>query len=701
MFLSGVTAVGKNAFSGCAVEEVTFPETLEAIRTNAFRNCEKLTQVDLSATKVRTISSGAFLGCGKLTKETVHLPETVEYVAKDAFDPQVGQAQKGAPQILPEEPEGEKLPVTWTEVKNGEYLQITRYPDGTLSTVCRDEEGNLLYTSTTTFVDGKSHEERDSGEGATMIVERIEDENGGAWESTAIYVDGVLVRTSESTDDGKGNVHDELLFYRETGNELRVEDRQLDEQGNVVYTVVKGYIFDGANEKRLLMTEKTKFDGNTTVIDTYNAYDKLIMNQVLTENSDGTISVTSKRYEYGTYYTTTTETKAQKDAQYNNIWLEKVTTRTNDEGKVTFTEETTQTRNPDGTYQEVGTMQNEGGNRSNWTATLDADEEVIHKKEEYSNGGVTTREIITDVDANGIKTVQETKWTGSTKTFTTATMNSDDVVLKEYCNEYKQADETDEEWELWKTTESTLQDDGTYQKTVKEQGSKQVIITVYEDYEKEIKRTQTLQTWSDDNKLKQEWTQTYDDAGQNITGVTNITYDYEGNSGWTYTEEMDYKYEEGVGNPTEGKGTVVDEKGNTVYTTQVSYGGNESYTMTGTDLNGRTVLEVTQENGGIVTKKTWTYHDDGSYTVTERDGAEETIKYYDKDNKELPAPNSENARGAMRMHLPKNARQIEEDSQEPNQENSQEPNQETPQPPQTGAEAALPPTEGEKENDTP
>ena len=31
---SGVTAVGKNAFSGCAVEEVTFPETLEIGRAH-------------------------------------------------------------------------------------------------------------------------------------------------------------------------------------------------------------------------------------------------------------------------------------------------------------------------------------------------------------------------------------------------------------------------------------------------------------------------------------------------------------------------------------------------------------------------------------------------------------------------------------------------------------------------------------------
>ena len=86
VFQSGVTAIGRNAFAGCAVEEVEFPDTLTAIKQNAFQDCEKLTEIDLSATALTTIEECAFSGCPTLNEDNVNLPEGVEFVADTAFD---------------------------------------------------------------------------------------------------------------------------------------------------------------------------------------------------------------------------------------------------------------------------------------------------------------------------------------------------------------------------------------------------------------------------------------------------------------------------------------------------------------------------------------------------------------------------------------------------------------------------------------
>jgi len=60
---------------GSNLENVTLPDTLEDMGAYAFTGCTKLTEVDLSNTKIKKVGAKAFAGCGKLT--TLTIPETV------------------------------------------------------------------------------------------------------------------------------------------------------------------------------------------------------------------------------------------------------------------------------------------------------------------------------------------------------------------------------------------------------------------------------------------------------------------------------------------------------------------------------------------------------------------------------------------------------------------------------------------------
>lgn len=61
----GVTSVGKNAFSGCYVDEVKLPNGLTEIRDGAFKNCYFLESVYIPAS-VEKIGSKVFLYCNNL-----------------------------------------------------------------------------------------------------------------------------------------------------------------------------------------------------------------------------------------------------------------------------------------------------------------------------------------------------------------------------------------------------------------------------------------------------------------------------------------------------------------------------------------------------------------------------------------------------------------------------------------------------------
>lgn len=80
----GVTAIGKEAFSGCAnVTAVVIPESVTTIDAQAFYKCERLASVSIPYT-VTTIRSGAFSGCTSLTR--VFIPYGVTTIAPSLFE---------------------------------------------------------------------------------------------------------------------------------------------------------------------------------------------------------------------------------------------------------------------------------------------------------------------------------------------------------------------------------------------------------------------------------------------------------------------------------------------------------------------------------------------------------------------------------------------------------------------------------------
>lgn len=101
--LQSLAVAEEYAFSGCAVQTVTLPATLQYVGDNLFNGCKQLTSLELSATTigksafegcnfldtvtlsgVQLIGENAFKGCVALTALT--LPETVIRVGENAFE---------------------------------------------------------------------------------------------------------------------------------------------------------------------------------------------------------------------------------------------------------------------------------------------------------------------------------------------------------------------------------------------------------------------------------------------------------------------------------------------------------------------------------------------------------------------------------------------------------------------------------------
>ncbi len=78
-----VAAIGESAFGGCFASKVSFPSSLESIGKWAFRE-SNLEHADLSRTKLRTITYGAFDYCQSLTE--VLLPETLQEIEQESFN---------------------------------------------------------------------------------------------------------------------------------------------------------------------------------------------------------------------------------------------------------------------------------------------------------------------------------------------------------------------------------------------------------------------------------------------------------------------------------------------------------------------------------------------------------------------------------------------------------------------------------------
>ncbi len=75
-------AIGKDAFSYTAIEEVKIPPNVTEIGSHAFRECDQLKKVVLP-TGLKRIQGGAFFNCDQLS--SIELPDGLEYIGAAAF----------------------------------------------------------------------------------------------------------------------------------------------------------------------------------------------------------------------------------------------------------------------------------------------------------------------------------------------------------------------------------------------------------------------------------------------------------------------------------------------------------------------------------------------------------------------------------------------------------------------------------------
>lgn len=69
-YFTGLTSIGKNAFSKSTLQSVIIPETVTTLDENAFLNCSSLTSINLPA-KVKSLKQSALSGCTSMTTITV------------------------------------------------------------------------------------------------------------------------------------------------------------------------------------------------------------------------------------------------------------------------------------------------------------------------------------------------------------------------------------------------------------------------------------------------------------------------------------------------------------------------------------------------------------------------------------------------------------------------------------------------------
>ena len=409
---SGVTSLGRNAFSGCAVEEVEFADTLEAIGQNAFRNCENLAAVDLTNTKVQTIAAGAFVGCEKLTTDAVKLPETVVSVSATAFEEKVGvkaEEVKQAPAEAEAPAEPMETPKTWTEEMYGMKLECTLMPDGTVSVSCY-EDGTLLYTSVRTYGDGgKVHEEYLYPDGSTAVEDRVEDENGN-------YLSGASMWYDEN-----GVFFQKTVFKIEDGVEYT---SNYNADGSLSFESARVSNADGT------YTEKSKSysdDGSTTVSETLldrNLNEVKTTYSVKVSQNNSTITGTRTRNEDGSYTEKETQNFDDGSTEVRETLLDSKmndvkTTYHYTDNKNQVTKNGTITHNEDGTITEDMTQVDIDGTTIN-KITMDANYELIRSSytrtnndssvctgEEFIKDGLRTNKV-TVTAADGSVTVEST-----------------------------------------------------------------------------------------------------------------------------------------------------------------------------------------------------------------------------------------------------------------------------------------------------
>ena len=77
-----VTSIGKHAFSGFSLTEITIPDSVASIGEYAFYGCTSLTEITIPDS-VTSIGDCSFWGCTSLTEIT--LPDSVTYIGYKAF----------------------------------------------------------------------------------------------------------------------------------------------------------------------------------------------------------------------------------------------------------------------------------------------------------------------------------------------------------------------------------------------------------------------------------------------------------------------------------------------------------------------------------------------------------------------------------------------------------------------------------------
>ena len=82
-FEEGTTQIAENLFAGCiGLEEITIPDTVTVIESNAFTDCRKLKKVNFGS-GLTEIGGSAFANCTQLTD--IDIPDTVTRINSNAF----------------------------------------------------------------------------------------------------------------------------------------------------------------------------------------------------------------------------------------------------------------------------------------------------------------------------------------------------------------------------------------------------------------------------------------------------------------------------------------------------------------------------------------------------------------------------------------------------------------------------------------
>ena len=83
LYLSNnLTSIGRNAFAGTGIKEISIPDGITKIPFQAFYGCSELTEVTISGS-VTTIEDSAFSSCSKL--EIITIPNSVTSISGGAF----------------------------------------------------------------------------------------------------------------------------------------------------------------------------------------------------------------------------------------------------------------------------------------------------------------------------------------------------------------------------------------------------------------------------------------------------------------------------------------------------------------------------------------------------------------------------------------------------------------------------------------